>query len=166
MNSITINGKEYTISEDQLEMSLLNFLRENLIMTGTKNGCEKGVCGSCTVTADNRAVRSCRMSMEKMAGKQVITIEGMEYPDGTLHPIQQGFIDAGAIQCGFCTPGMVMSAYALLLANPEPSREEIRKAMRGNLCRCTGYQQIVDAVELAARRIKEEHLSVTAGCLT
>ena len=164
-NSITINGKEYILTEKQLDMTLLTYLRKVLVLPGTKNGCEKGVCGSCTVAADNKAIRSCRMAMSKMVGKSIITIEGMEYPDGTLHPIQKAFLDSGAVQCGFCTPGMVMSAYVLLLANPTPDREAIRKGMRGNLCRCTGYQQIVDAVELASRRIKNNGLSILAGCL-
>ena len=163
--SITINGKEYTLSDAQLEMTLLTYLREILVLPGTKNGCEKGLCGSCTVAADDKVVRSCRMTMSKMTEKSIITIEGMESPDGTLHPIQKAFLDSGAVQCGFCTPGMIMSAYVLLLSNPEPDREAVRKAMRGNLCRCTGYQQIIDAVELAAKRIREQNLSVLAGCL-
>ena len=164
-NIITINGKEYTLTDEQLDMTLLTYLREVLVLPGTKNGCEKGLCGSCTVAADNKAVRSCRMTMGKMAGKSIVTIEGMESPDGTLHPIQKAFLDSGAVQCGFCTPGMVMSAYVLLLSNPEPDRETVRKAMRGNLCRCTGYQQIIDAVELAAKRIRDQNLSVLAGSL-
>ena len=164
-NTITINGKEYTVEKTHLDKTLMEYLREHQFLKGTKNGCEKGLCGSCTVTADVKAVRSCRQKLEKMVGKSIITIEGMEFPNGKLHPLQQAFMDAGAIQCGFCTPGMVMSAYALLLTNLNPSREEIRKAMRGNLCRCTGYQQIVDAIELAAKVIREQKLSPLAGCL-
>ena len=165
MNRITINSQEYEVTDEQLTMTLLDYLREVLFLPGTKNGCEKGLCGSCTVVADGKAVRSCRMKLEKVIGKSIVTIEGMEYPDGSLHPIQQAFLDCGAIQCGFCTPGMVMSAYALLLSNPNPDRRQIRSAMRGNLCRCTGYQQIVDAVELAAKRIANNAWSVDAGCL-
>ncbi len=164
-NTITINNKPVTVTEEQRSMSLLTFLRENQFLHGVKNGCEKGLCGSCTISLDDRAVRSCKMTVEKALGKSVITVEGMEYEDGTIHPLQQAFIDAGAVQCGFCTPGMIMSSYTLLLKNPNPSREEVRKALRGNLCRCTGYQQIVDAVQLAAKYIEEQGLSPLAGCL-
>ncbi len=165
MNTIIINGKSVEILEQDRELTLLHFLRERQYLHGVKNGCEKGVCGSCTIALDDRAVRSCRMKVEKAIGKSIITVEGMEYPDGKLHPLQQAFIDAGAVQCGFCTPGMIMSSYVLLLKNLDPTREEIRKALRGNLCRCTGYQQIIDAVELAAKYIKEQGLSPKAGCL-
>lgn len=164
-STLNVNNREIPVEESDLQMSLLNFLREKQYLHGVKNGCEKGLCGSCTISLDNRAVRSCRMKVEKALGKQIITIEGMEASDGSLHPLQQAFIDAGAVQCGFCTPGMIMSAYVLLQKNPQPSREEIRKAMKGNLCRCTGYQQIVDAVELAAKYINEQGLSPLAGCL-
>lgn len=165
MQSITINGKGFEVRDDELSLSLLDYLRERRFLTGTKNGCGKGLCGSCTVVVDDKALRSCRTPVGKAVGKSVVTIEGMEGPGGELHPLQKAFMDAGAIQCGFCTPGMVMNAYALLLREPEPSRESIRKAMRGNLCRCTGYQQIVDAVMLAARVMREEGLSPRAGCL-
>jgi len=164
-NTITINGKPVALNATDLEMSLLVFLRDRLFLNGVKNGCEQGLCGSCTVVVDTKAVRACKQVMGKLVGKSVITIEGMEYPDGRLHPIQQAYVDAGAIQCGFCIPGMVLATYVLLLANPEPTRDEIRKALRGNLCRCTGYQHIIDAVELAARTLKEQDLSVEAGCL-
>lgn len=162
---ITINGKPVVLTETDMPMSLLSFLRERLFLNGVKNGCDQGLCGTCTVVVDDRAVRACKQSVGKLVGKNVITIEGMEYPDGRLHPIQQAYVDAGAIQCGFCIPGMVLATYALLVANPEPSRDDIRKALRGNLCRCTGYQHIIDAVELAARTIREQGLSVLAGCL-
>jgi len=122
-----------------------------LNLTGTKNGCGTGACGACTVLIDDAARRSCLTKLGSVVGKRITTIEGLEQKDGTLHPIQQAFIDAGAIQCGFCTPGMVLSAYALLLKKKRPSREEIRKGINANLCRCTGYQQIVDAVEQASR---------------
>lgn len=138
MDKVTVNGREYEVAAEHLEMTLLHYLRNVLLLTGTKNGCEKGVCGSCTVIVDGKAVRSCRTRVEKVIGCGIVTIEGMEYHDGTLHPIQRCFLDSGAVQCGFCTPGMVMSAYALLLANPEPTRDEIRRGMKGNLCRCTG----------------------------
>ncbi|MDX9898241.1 MAG: (2Fe-2S)-binding protein [Spirochaetia bacterium] len=160
-----INGKLFDIKDEELELSLLDYLRERRFLTGTKNGCEKGLCGTCTVVIDGKALRACKTPVKKALGCQVVTIEGMERADGELHPLQKAFIDAGAIQCGFCTPGMVMSSYALLLQNPEPDRETIRKALRGNLCRCTGYQQIVDAVELAAKVIREQAVPVQAGSL-
>lgn len=165
MNQIHINGTVFDVKDEELELSLLDYLRERRFLTGTKNGCEKGLCGSCTVVIDGKALRACKTPVKKALGAQVVTIEGMEGADGELHPIQKAFVDSGAIQCGFCTPGMVMSSYALLLQNPEPDRETIRKALRGNLCRCTGYQQIVDAVELAAKVLREEALPVKAGSL-
>jgi carbon-monoxide dehydrogenase small subunit len=161
---MTINGVVHQVADDELGLTLLEYLRERRFLTGTKNGCGKGQCGACTVVIDDRAVRSCVTPVSKALGSAVVTIEGMESPGGELHPIQKAFIDCGAIQCGFCTPGMVMSAYALILREPEPSRESIRKALRGNLCRCTGYQQIVDAVEFAAKIMREQALSPRAGC--
>jgi len=148
---ITVNGIEHPLSEADLQISLLDFIREELNLTGTKNGCGTGACGACTVLIDDAARRSCLTKLGSVVGKRITTIEGLEQKDGTLHPIQQAFIDAGAIQCGFCTPGMVLSAYALLLKKKRPRREEIRKGINANLCRCTGYQQIVDAVEQASR---------------
>jgi aerobic carbon-monoxide dehydrogenase small subunit len=148
---ITVNGIEHALNETDLNMSLLDYIRERLDLTGTKNGCGTGACGACTVLIDDAARRSCLTKVGSVAGKRVTTIEGLEQNDGTLHPIQQAFIDAGAIQCGFCTPGMVLSAYSLLLKSRRPSREEIRKGINANLCRCTGYQQIVDAVEQASK---------------
>ncbi|MCF6335576.1 MAG: (2Fe-2S)-binding protein, partial [Spirochaetales bacterium] len=150
MEEITVNGKVFKVSESDLKMSLIDYLRDRLDLTGTKNGCNIGVCGACTVLIDGSSKRSCVVPMIKAVGKKIVTIEGMEAEDGSLHPIQQAFIDAGAIQCGFCTPGMVLSAQSLLLKNKTPSREQIKKALAGNLCRCTGYQQIIDAVEIAA----------------
>ena len=155
MNEITVNGKVHEIPESDLEISLIDFLRNKLDLTGTKNGCNIGVCGACTVLIDGSSKRACVLKLKKVIGKEVLTIEGLESKDGTLHPIQQAFIDAGAIQCGFCTPGMVLSAHALLLQDKEPSRDRIKKAIAGNLCRCTGYQQIIDAVEIAAKEMRE-----------
>jgi carbon-monoxide dehydrogenase small subunit len=146
-DSITVNGREYLLGEEELELTLLEYLRERLELTGTKYGCGVGACGSCTVLIDGAARKSCVLPVRKAAGREVTTIEGLRQPDGTLHPVQQAFIDAGAIQCGYCTPGMVLAAVSLLRRKPSPSRDEIRKALSGNLCRCTGYQQIVDAVE-------------------
>ena len=155
MKSVTVNGTRVPVPEEDLSLSLLRFLRERLDLTGTKNGCEKGACGACTVVVNGAARRSCRLTMASVLGAEILTIEGLAGEDGTLHPIQQAFVDAGAIQCGFCTPGMVMSSYALLRKNPHPTREDIRRALSGNLCRCTGYVQIIDAVELAAQRMRE-----------
>ncbi len=164
MNSININGTDFDVKDEELELTLLDYLRERRFLTGTKNGCEKGLCGSCTVAIDDKALRACKTPVKKAVGTKVVTIEGMEGKGGSLHPLQKAFMDAGAIQCGFCTPGMVMSSYALLVRDPEPSRDAIRKALRGNLCRCTGYQQIVDAVELAAKVIREQAVSARPGC--
>jgi carbon-monoxide dehydrogenase small subunit len=155
MNTVTVNGKQVTVAEADLALTLLRFLRERLDLTGTKNGCEKGVCGACTVVVNGASRRACKLPMSSVLGAEILTIEGLASEDGTLHPIQQAFVDAGAIQCGFCTPGMVMTTYALLKKKSRPIREEIRRALSGNLCRCTGYIQIMDAVELAAERMRE-----------
>ncbi len=151
---IIVNGIPRLPAEKDLELSLLDYLRERLDLTGTKNGCGTGACGACTVLVDGRAKRSCITRVSAVIGSEITTIEGMEGPDGGLHPIQQAFLDAGAVQCGFCTPGMVLAAASLLNRKPRPTREDIRKGMNANLCRCTGYQQIMDAVELAARRME------------
>lgn len=158
MSRVTVNGIEYELTPAQEQMTLLNYLRQELKLTGVKNGCGEGTCGACTVLVNHKAVRSCRTPVKKVLEGEVLTIEGLAREDGSLHPLQQAFIDAGAVQCGFCTPGMIMQALDLLHKNPEPDREAIRKAMRGNLCRCTGYQTIVDAVELAAKRMMTPHL--------
>jgi carbon-monoxide dehydrogenase small subunit len=149
-----VNGREHAVTEQLLDKSLVYWLRDDLGLTGTKIGCDIGVCGTCTVLLNMQAVRSCKLKVKDAIDKEILTIEGVQAPDGSLHPIQQAFIDNGAIQCGFCTPGMVLSALALLSRNPAPSRIEIRKAINANLCRCTGYQQIIDAVEQAARTMK------------
>lgn len=149
-----VNGREHAVTEQLLDKSLVYWLRDDLGLTGTKIGCDIGVCGTCTVLLNMQAVRSCKLKVKDAIDKEILTIEGVQAPDGSLHPIQQAFIDQGAIQCGFCTPGMVLSALALLSRNPAPSRIEIRKAINANLCRCTGYQQIIDAVEQAARTMK------------
>lgn len=148
--TLTVNGRLVEVPPSLARRRLLDLLREELDLTGAKNGCGVGMCGTCTVLVDGAVKRACLMTVEAAAGKDVLTIEGLAPADGTLHPLQQAFVDAGAIQCGFCTPGMVMAAHGLLLKNPRPTRVEIRKALHGNLCRCTGYQQIVDAVEQAA----------------
>ncbi|HOZ00932.1 MAG TPA: (2Fe-2S)-binding protein [Candidatus Syntrophosphaera sp.] len=148
---IKVNGISYADYDPGQKLSL--WLREDLSLTGTKIGCDIGVCGSCTVLVNNEPRRSCKLKLAAVEGCEILTIEGVASADGTLHPIQQAFLDMGAIQCGFCTPGTVLTAYALLLKNPRPSRGEVRQALKGNLCRCTGYQQIIDAVLLAAQRM-------------
>ena len=140
-----VNGKEVTLKVGPKER-LLDTLREQLKLTGTKEGCSVGECGACTVILDGKAVSSCLILTGQISGSEVLTIEGLE-TDGKLDPLQQAFIDHQAVQCGFCTPGMLMSAKALLIHNPHPSREEIKTALEGNLCRCTGYEQIIEAVE-------------------
>ncbi len=150
---IRVNGIEY--SDYDQEMKLSTWLREDLDLTGTKIGCGIGVCGSCTVLVNGEPKRSCKLRLKDVEGADILTIERVRAPDGGLHPIQQAFIDAGAIQCGFCTPGMVLATYALLAKNPHPTRAEARQALKGNLCRCTGYQQIIDAVLLAAQTMNK-----------
>lgn len=140
----TVNGKRYEgMVED--DMTLLHFLRDTLHLTGTKEGCGEGDCGACTVLVDDEAVNSCLYLALLANGHRITTIEGIEQ-DGELSRLQKAFVKHGAIQCGFCSPGMIMASYALLLKNPNPTDEEIRRAISGNICRCTGYQQIVDAV--------------------
>lgn len=147
---ITLNGKKIEIKSDP-EKILLNILRDEFRLTGTKRGCDIGVCGTCTVLINGEAKRSCVIKLSDIQeSDEITTIEGLS--DGKkLHPIQEAFIKAGAIQCGFCTPGMVLAAKALLDKNPHPSREEIKKALSANLCRCTGYEQIFQAIELASK---------------
>jgi aerobic-type carbon monoxide dehydrogenase small subunit (CoxS/CutS family) len=147
--TITVNGRTYAINPEQEGKRLVMFLREDLDLTGTKNACDIGACGACTVLLDDVPMKICTKTVRETAGRNVLTIEGMAAPDGTLHPLQQAFVDQGAIQCGFCTPGMVLTAHALLLKNPNATRAEITRAIYGNLCRCTGYQQIVDAIVAA-----------------
>ena len=145
---MTINDEQIEIEVDPRER-LLDTLRERLDLTGTKEGCGIGECGACTVIMDGRAVNACLVLTPQAQHSEIITIEGLKV-DGELDPLQKSFIDHQAVQCGFCTPGMIMSARALLDMNPDPDREEIETALEGNLCRCTGYKQIVDAVEAAA----------------
>ena len=148
--TITVNGREYPVNEAQGEKRLISFLREDLDLTGVKNACDIGACGACTLLIDDVPLKICTKRVHEVAGKRITTIEGLAREDGTLHPLQQAFVDYGAIQCGFCTPGMVLTAHAFLLKHPTPTRAEIRRAIYGNLCRCTGYQQIVDAIAAAA----------------
>ena len=133
--------------------TLLSVLRDHLGLLGVKEGCGVGECGACTVLLDDRAVNACLVAVGKVQGRQVTTIEGLAVDD-RLHPLQQGFLEMGAIQCGFCTPGMILAAYSLLKENPHPSRREIVEGLSGNLCRCTGYHDILRAVQWAAKRLK------------
>jgi carbon-monoxide dehydrogenase small subunit len=146
--NIRVNGVSHTLRIDP-NLRLLDLLRDELRLTGTKEGCGIGECGACTVLLDGKAVNSCLVLAGQCEGREVTTIEGLT-PEAGLSPLQQSFLDHGAVQCGFCTPGMIMSASALLEENPQPSEEEIREAISGNLCRCTGYTQIVEAIQAAA----------------
>ena len=133
-------------------LTLVDFLRDEARLTGTHVGCEHGVCGACSVLLDGEPVRSCLMYAWQACGHKVTTIEGLANADGSLSVLQDSFCETHALQCGYCTPGMIVAAHALLAANPHPSEAEIREAIAGNLCRCTGYQQIVEAVQLASKR--------------
>jgi aerobic-type carbon monoxide dehydrogenase small subunit (CoxS/CutS family) len=147
-----LNGKKTEILIDPTS-TLLWVLRNNLGLTGTKFGCGMGFCGACTVLIDNEPVRSCTLPVGDVAGKKVITIEGLE-KDGKLHPLQKAFIEHDALQCGYCTPGMIMNAAGLLIKNPNPSRQDIVKGMEDNYCRCGAHVRIIQAVETAAKEIK------------
>jgi carbon-monoxide dehydrogenase small subunit len=149
--SFTLNGDQVT-AEVPVTWSLLKTLREHFEMTGAKQGCGVGECGACTVIVDGEAVNSCLFPIPEIEGKSVTTVEGIASADGTLHPIQQTFLENNGVQCGYCTSGMIMSAKALLDHNSNPSEDEIRKSIAGNFCRCTGYVQIVEAIEMAAKR--------------
>jgi len=145
----TLNGEEITV-EIEPKTTLLDLLRQNLGLTGTKEGCGTGDCGACTVLVDGKAVNSCLYPACEVEGREVLTIEGIKGKDGNPHPLQRAFVEEGAIQCGFCTPGLIMAAYALLLENPKPTDEEIKRGIAGNLCRCTGYVQVVEAIKKAS----------------
>ena len=146
---LTVNGQEHERTVEP-RLLLVHFLREVLGLTGTHIGCETTVCGACTVTIERRAVKSCSLLAVQADGKEVVTIEGMAQ-NGALHAVQEAFWNEHGLQCGFCTPGMIMAVDELLSDNPNPSRDEIRHGIEGNLCRCTGYQHIVNAVEAAAK---------------
>ena len=155
MTSIIVNGKKYMVSPEHMSMTLLSYLRDILDLTGTKCGCSAGVCGTCKVLIDGKAENSCLVKMSKIDGNHVTTIEGIGTPD-KLDPIQKAFIECGAIQCGFCTPGMIIVTKELLDRNSDPDEETIKKALDKNLCRCTGYVKIIEAVRCAARLRREE----------
>ncbi len=151
--NFTLNGREVSAEVESHKM-LLQVLRDNFQLTGAKDGCGQGECGACTVLVDNISLNSCLYPAFEVEGKSVTTIEGLLEEGNKLHPIQEAFIDNGGIQCGFCTPGMIMSAKALLDENPDPADEEIKKGISGNLCRCTGYIQIIDSIRKAAKSLK------------
>ncbi len=146
-----INGKRKVFETDG-DMRLLWFIRTDLGLTGAKYGCGEGYCGACTVLVDGKAVRSCQASVREIHGKELLTIEGLAR-EGELHPLQKAFVEHGALQCGFCTPGMILSAYALLRENPDPSEEEIIRSMDGNLCRCGAHPRIVRAIRKAVKKM-------------
>lgn len=149
MIQLSVNGILYKCEVADPTRTLLQVIREDLGLTGTKSGCERGECGACTVLVDGLAINSCLMPAIEAEGKEILTIEGLAR-DGQLHPLQEKFIELGAIQCGFCTPGMIMTAKTLLERNPKPTEEEVRREIAGNYCRCTGYDKIVEAILSAA----------------
>jgi carbon-monoxide dehydrogenase small subunit len=150
--SISINGVEH-IHEVEPRLLLVHFLRDAIGLTGTHIGCETSICGACTVMLNDAAVKSCTVLAVQADGADVLTIEGLAQGE-KLHPIQEAFWECHGLQCGFCTPGMILTAHQLLMRNPQPAEDEIRHALDGNLCRCTGYQHIIDAVQYAAKRMK------------
>ena len=151
--TLTVNGVSYTRAVEP-RVNLGDFLRHDLGLTGTHFGCEHGICGACTVLVDGATLRSCLMFAVQAQGCEITTVEGLSDAQGPLHPIQQAFRDQHALQCGFCTPGMLLTVVELLGENPDPSEAEVRDAISGNICRCTGYQPIVDAALQAARDLK------------
>lgn len=153
--SLTVNGKRYS-REVEVRTSLLDFIRQELGLTGTHGGCEHGVCGACTVRLNGETVRSCLLLAVQSDGAGVVTIEGVAGPGGALHPVQEAFWNHHGLQCGFCTPGMIISSLELLEDNADPTEDEIRIGLAGNLCMCTGYVNIVKAVRSAARVLRGE----------
>ncbi|HEV8437795.1 MAG TPA: (2Fe-2S)-binding protein [Methylomirabilota bacterium] len=153
---LTVNGREVEGAAEP-RTSLADFLREELDLTGTHLGCEHGVCGACTVLLDGEPIRGCLLLAVQAQGRAVLTVEGLAGDDGRLHPLQQAFRDKHGLQCGFCTPGILLTAAAFLREHPAPTRQEIREMLAGNLCRCTGYQFIVDAIAAAAKTMDRTH---------
>lgn len=151
--SLNVNGKDYNLEIDE-NKRLLDLIREDLDLIGVKEGCSEGECGACSIIMDGEVVNSCLIMAFQADGSHILTIEGLE-ENGEVNLIQQAFIDVGGVQCGYCTPGMIMSVKALLDKNPNPSREEIREGISGNLCRCTGYNKIIDATEKSIMYMKE-----------
>ena len=153
--TVTVNGRKMS-GHAEARVTLVDFLRDVLGLTGTHIGCEHGVCGACSVVFDGKPVRSCLMYAVQADGHDITTVEGLEQEDGSLSPLQDAFWENHALQCGYCTPGMLIASHALLSNNPSPTDEDIRHAIGGNLCRCTGYQQIVEAVQMAAKTMRED----------
>jgi carbon-monoxide dehydrogenase small subunit len=151
--NIKVNNKDYKLFVAS-NKRLLDVLRDDLGLTGVKEGCAIGECGACTVIMNGKNVCSCMILAGQAEGSEIITIEGLEGPKGELHPLQEAFMETGAVQCGFCTPGMILSSLVLLKNNPSPTEEEIKEAISGNFCRCTGYKQIIEAVQLAAEKMR------------
>ncbi len=156
--TVTVNGKTHT-SDVEDRTLLVHYLRETLNLTGTHIGCDTSQCGACVVVINGKSVKSCTTLAARCDGVSVTTIEGLASADGQLHPLQEGFWECHGLQCGFCTPGMIMSAYDLLKQNPNPTDDEIRHGLEGNLCRCTGYHNIVRAVQYAAAKMRGEAVS-------
>ena len=152
--SVTVNGTPY-VEEVEVRLTLADFLRQQLALTGTHLGCEHGVCGACTVLVDGRSARSCLMLAVQVNGREITTIEGLAKSAEELHPLQQAFADNHGLQCGFCTPGMLTTMVEFLRDNPAPSERQVQEALSGNLCRCTGYQGVVAAVLDAAKRLSD-----------
>ncbi|MDF9745230.1 (2Fe-2S)-binding protein [Natrinema sp. S1CR25-10] len=163
--TLTVNGTEHTIDVEPRQL-LVHAIREELDLTGTHIGCDTGNCGACTVLKDGKPIKSCLMFATQADGSELMTVEGMEdLPEAgeDLHPLQEGFREEHGLQCGYCTPGMIMSGKALLDNNPDPDEEEIREAISGNLCRCTGYQNIVRSIEYAADELEEGEIAAADG---
>jgi carbon-monoxide dehydrogenase small subunit len=158
---LTVNGKAVEALVEPRTL-LIHFLREQLNLTGPHIGCDTSHCGACTVDLDGKSVKSCTMFAVQADGAEVLTIEGMAAPDGTLHALQEGFREMHGLQCGYCTPGMIVRGYRLLQENPNPSEDEIRFGIAGNLCRCTGYQNIVNAIQYAAAKLRGETFAEAA----
>ena len=152
--NINVNGKNYSV-EVSGEERLLDVLRDKLGLTGTKEGCGIGECGACTVLMNGKKVNSCIIFALQAEGSEILTIEGIKNADGSIHAIQEAFLEKGAVQCGYCTPGMIVSSYSLLTENSNPDDDEIKKAISGNFCRCTGYTQIIEAVRHASKKMNE-----------
>ncbi|MBL1141076.1 MAG: (2Fe-2S)-binding protein [Proteobacteria bacterium] len=152
--SITVNGKLYQ-QEIEPRLLLVEFIRETIGLTGTHIGCDTSYCGACTIIVDGDPVKSCTLLAVQVDGSEVLTVEGLEQ-DGELHPLQQAFSQNHGLQCGYCTPGMLMSSLALLAENPDPDIKDIRKRLAGNVCRCTGYQNIIKSVQAAAKNLRED----------
>jgi len=150
--SLTVNGKRQVVTVEPRQL-LVHFLRDVLMLTGTHIGCDTSSCGSCTILMDGKAIKSCTVLTVQADGSEVMTIEGLASKDGTLHPLQEGFKECHGLQCGFCTPGMIMTSVDMLQSNPSPSEEEIRHGLEGNFCRCTGYHNIVRSVQYASEKM-------------